>query len=130
MTAPLQLTRAGKFVTQRDLSGAAAADNATLSEANFPLAQAVSGYRTATVWIYWDGTAGGAADTIDVQILIRDAVNAFWISTVKKTLKRREAQEFAVQSASEIFVRIDSVAGTTATALKVRVARAQADLVE
>lgn len=130
MTAPLQLTRAGKFVTQRDLIGAAAADSATLTEANFPLAAAVSGFRAATVWIYWDGTGGGAADTIVVQILIRDAINSFWVATVKKTLTRREAQEFSVQSASEIFVRIDSVAGTTATALKVRVARAQADQVE
>lgn len=69
MTAPLALTRPGKFVTQRDLVGAAAVDNTTLSDANFPPAQAVSGAGARQIWVYWEGTGGAAPDTIDVAIL-------------------------------------------------------------
>lgn len=126
MAAPAQLTKPGKFVTQRDLSGAAVADPTDLSEANFPPAGAVSGQGSRSVWVYWEGTGGVVSDTINVQILIRDAINAFWVATPVKTLIRREAQEFPVQGASQIFARI-AAESTTATALKIRMAMGETE---
>lgn len=117
------LDRPGYFLQHRSLSGAAAADSTTLSDANFPLAVAFSSKGAEKIFVYWTGTGGALTDTLDLEPLIRDGINNVWIRRPKLTVKKDLAEIFELGEAAVAFIRIDATA-TTATAVKIRVSQA------
>lgn len=73
MARPVALNNASSQVTlARSISGVIAADSATLTDANFPVASALdcTGFQSIFVGVE---IAGGAAPTATVEALIRDA---------------------------------------------------------
>lgn len=48
-----RLNKPGFFLLHRSLVGAAAADSTTISDANFPPADAFSGEGSETIWVTW-----------------------------------------------------------------------------
>lgn len=113
----------GRFLLHRDTTGAAAADSATINDTNFPPAGAFSSTGSISTWVVWTGTGGTAADTISVVPLVRDGVNDLWYLTPAITLTKDTLKEVILYSAGAIYLRISAVS-TTATAVKVRVAKA------
>jgi len=72
--ATIQLAFAPKFMTVRSVAGAAAADNATVSDANYPLATFGfdPGAMVREILVFWQGTGVAPGDTLDLQLLHRD----------------------------------------------------------
>lgn len=130
MAADGRIYKPGRFLTHRDLTGAAATDNATINDTNYPPASAFDASGGKSVWLVWNATGGTAADTIVVTPLIRDGINGRWNLLPDVTLTRDVMKESFLYGAGGVFIKITTVSGTTATAIKVRVAIADNEIVE
>ena len=119
-----ELSKPGKFETHRTIAGAAVADNATISDVNFPPANAFFGNGCESIWVYWTCNGGAGADTIALQLLVRDGVNDVWVKGPTKVVVKDTLEKFDVHSASICFMRIDAET-TTGTDVSIRVAKAQ-----
>lgn len=120
-----ELDKPGFFLTHRNLSGAAAADPATLDDADFPPADAFFGHRCTSIWIYWTGTGGVLTETLDLQPLLRDGTNQRWVRNGGLlTLAKDRVVELSIQEAAQNFIRIDAEA-TAATDIQIRVGMAE-----
>jgi hypothetical protein len=126
MAADGRLYNPGHFLLHRDTAGAAAIDSATINDTNYPPADAFAGTGSSSFWAVWTGAAGSAADTIKVVPLVRNGVVGVWYLTPEITLTRNTLKEITLYEASQIYLRISDVTGTTATDIEIRVALAGA----
>jgi len=107
-------------------SGAVAitADNATLSDANFPVASALNPQGFETIWVRVDIT-GGTNPLMTIEALFRDedaADNSRWVRNrsatgvlVTPALAPGEAFEVTVDGWAKVFLRITAVANAGST---------------
>jgi hypothetical protein len=100
---------AGSFADHRTIAGTPAAESATLSDANFPPANALHCAGAKTILVYYDDDSGGAG-TITFQPLIRDGVNGLWLPRPTVVVTGRSPAEITVFGANEVFLRVNAVA--------------------
>jgi hypothetical protein len=124
-----RIYKPGRFLTHRNLTGAAATDSATINDTNYPPASAFNAGGSRSVWLVWNGAGGTSSDTITVVPLVRDGINALWNQLASVVLTRDRMAEYYLYGAGAVFLMITAVS-TTATALQVRVALANSEIVE
>jgi hypothetical protein len=78
MSLPLAL--APSFRVVRTQSGSVAVDSSTLSLANYPMDQQLDPAGADEIVFYWQQTGGNTTDTINVQALTYDVVNARYVT--------------------------------------------------
>lgn len=124
-----RIYKPGRFLTHRDLTGAAATDSATINDTNFPPASAFDSGGCRSAWLVWNCTGGTSTDTITVVPLVRDGISGIWDLLPSVTLTRDTLSEYYFYGIGGIFLRI-SATSTTGTNIKVRVALANSEIVE
>ena len=119
----------GHFKTVRTLA-TVAADSATINDTNFPPTSAFAATGARSIWIVWHGTGGTSADTIKIVPLVRDGINNVWNLMTEVTLVKDTLLEVFTYGAAQVYLRISLTSATTATALTVNVAIADAERVQ
>lgn len=128
---PTRLYKAPQFTTVRSKSGAFAADSGTLSDANYPLTEAIEPFGGApelTAYWYASGGTVHAEDYVDLQILYRDAKNpasARWVEgPIVSGVKQNQAVAFPARACTMCYVRVAGFVCASGTGLKVMAASA------
>lgn len=111
----------GKFLTHRNLSGAATVDSSTINDTNFPIAGGFDAWGWETILLYFTGTGEDlAVHELVLEPLYRDATNGTWVRGARFTLKVRQMAEFPTNGAPLVFVRIEAVVGAGLSAVQMR----------
>ena len=120
------VTRGPKYTLVRTESGAVVADNAVISDANYPPANAIAiAHRAKQITAFWDATGAAWPDALQLQILHRDGLVPGWIEGEKATVSPKELATFNINENSMVYLRVVSVnlrGGATVTALRAYVA--------
>ena len=123
-----QLYKAPTFVTVRSQVGAAVADDAVLSDANYPLADALTPYGDGSgcgIVYYWSATGVAPGDVITVELLFRDSKigTGAWIRGPQTAnLVYGVAAYLPLHGCDLVYMRIVGETVAAATALYIRAA--------
>jgi hypothetical protein len=121
-----QLKRPPTYVTVRTGTGAVAADSATLSDANYPLASAIEPPGAPEVEFYW--YAGGGTvdpnDFLDLQLLHRDVkygASGLWVEgPTRYGVRAGELCRFKTGTSTQIYLRVQRVVCPAGTGLVIK----------
>lgn len=102
------LQRAPVFQTVRSVTGAVAADSATVSTTNYPPADAMElGQHRGSIEAYWGATNAADADWLDLQLLIYDGVDNCWVlGPIHRGVKAGAKVSFPVGSGALVYLRV------------------------
>lgn len=116
-----RLHAVGKFLTHRNIAGAAAADSSVINDANFPTSSGFDSWNWETILLYFTGTGEDlAVHELVLEPLYRDATNSVWTRGARFALKARQLAEFPTNGAPLVSVRIESVTGAGLSAVQIR----------
>lgn len=120
-----ELKQLPKFTTVRSTTGAAAADSAVVSDANYPTSSSFKPYggakRIAVRWYQGGGTIN-LEDWAEIQILIRDVTKGDWLLGEAVLLKPQQVGYLPTYGSTEVYARIARISAPSATGIVVEAA--------
>lgn len=120
-----QLRSEPAYVTARSVAGALAADPVVISDANYPVANAVVPHgHWPTITGNWYASGGTVlpTDWVDIQLLFRDNRSQWIEGPVASGIKQNQEFTLPVYDNTSVFIRVKRVSCAGGTGLVVRAA--------